>query len=407
MKRVPPGRLLVRPQQRLIRCKPHSGVMTSSYFGRYLAFNQPTDHDQSRMPQRSISASSSAIATPKAARERDLSQLVVTPRPGAPQQPLSRVLADSETTAMVVLHHGELTWEHYPRGDVVARPQRCFSVTKSVASALVGLAIGDGAIQSVDAPIGRWLPDLLDARARELTVAHLLEMRSGIRFTEGPFPWNDEPRTYYATDLRKRLLTLPIADPVGAFFHYNDWHPLLLSLVLERATGKTVTELLQERLWNPLGMEHPASMMVDRSDPSGLEHLESGLTATARDLAKFGQLFLQDGIWQGRRLLPAGWVESTTAPAGARGDPEWFGYYRKRPWGRVLATGRYYYRRMWWGHRLGTGYDFFAMGVLGQHIYVSPDTATVIVRLSSRFPAGMWWAPVLRSIALATAGRAG
>jgi CubicO group peptidase (beta-lactamase class C family) len=94
----------------------------------------------------------------------------------------------------------------------------------------------------------------------------------------------------------------------------------LLSLILERATGKTVTELLQQRIWDPLGMEHPASIMVDRDDPRGLEHLESGLTATARDLAKFGQLMLQDGVPQGRRLLPAGWVESTTAPAGARSD---------------------------------------------------------------------------------------
>jgi CubicO group peptidase (beta-lactamase class C family) len=181
---------------------------------------------------------------------------------------------------------------------------------------------------------------------------------------------------------------------------------LLLSLILERATGRTVVELLQERIWDPLGMEHPASIMVDRNEPSGLEHLESGLTATARDLAKFGQLVLQDGVWQGRRLLPAGWIESTTSPARACGDAGWFDYYRTRPWGRVLSTKRYYYGRMWWGHRLATGrHDFFAMGVLGQHVYISPDTATVIVRLASRFPAGMWWAPVLRSMALATAGR--
>ena len=93
--------------------------------------------------------------------------------------------------------------------------------------------------------------------------------------------------------------------------------------------------------------------------------------------------------------------------AGARGDAAWFDHYRARPWGRVLSTNRYYYyRRMWWGHRLATRrHDFFAMGVLGQHVYISPDTATVIVRLASRFPAGMWWAPVLRSMALATAGR--
>jgi len=165
-----------------------------------------------------------------------------------------------------------------------------------------------------------------------------------------------------------------------------------------------VTAWLQQRLWDEIGAEHPASMMVDRADDDGLEHLESGLTATALDLVKFGQLHLQDGVWQGRRLLPADWVESIRSPDAYRSDAAWFDYYRGRPWGRFLSTGRYGYRRMWWGHRLPSGgLDFFAMGVLGQHVYVSPDTASVVVRLSSRFPPGQWWAPILRSIAVAAA----
>jgi CubicO group peptidase (beta-lactamase class C family) len=229
-------------------------------------------------------------------------------------------------------------------------------------------------------------------------------MRSGIGFSEGTMPWRDEPRTYYADDLRARLPGCRVSDPVGAFFHYNDWHPLLLALILERATGTRVTDLLQARLWDPLGCESAASMMIDRADAAGLEHLESGLTARALDLAKFGQLYLQDGVWQGRRLLPAGWVEATTSPAGARTDPDWFAYYRDRPWGRFLAGGHVYYRRMWWGHRIDQArHDYFAMGVLGQHVYVSPDTETVIVRLSDRFPPGTWWAPVFRQLAEAVA----
>ncbi len=379
--------------------------MAATYLGRYLLFNQPTDHDQTRMPQRRLSASPHAAAVPWAERPQDLSALPIMPRLDAPAQPLARVLAESGTTAMVVVNHGRLVWEHYLGNDIRQRPQRCFSVTKSVGSALIGLAVADGSIDSIDAPIGRWLPDLRDARVRELTIAHLLEMRSGIRFHEGMLPWRDEPQTYYATDLRQRLLARTITDPIGAFFHYNDWHPLLLSLILERATNESVTAWLQKRLWEELGAEHPASLMVDRADRDGLEHLESGLSATALDLVKFGQLYLQDGVWQGRRLLPAGWVESTTSPHGARSDAAWFDYYRERPWGRFLSTGRYYYRRMWWGHRLASGgHDFFAMGVLGQHVYVSPDTGSVIVRLSSRFPRGMWWAPILRTIAVAAAG---
>jgi CubicO group peptidase (beta-lactamase class C family) len=171
-----------------------------------------------------------------------------------------------------------VVWEHYPNGGSRQRLNRCFSVTKSIASALVGTAVDAGLIASVEDPVGKYLTGLRDPRVGQLTIAHLLEMRSGIRFVEGYLPWNDEPRTYYATDLRERLLEARVTDPLDRFFHYNDWHPQLLALILERATGKTVTAWLQETLWSPLGAAYPASMMVDRDDAAGVEHLESGLT---------------------------------------------------------------------------------------------------------------------------------
>lgn len=374
-------------------------AITSTYLGRYLAWRRPTNHDHLRMPQRSLTARPAAKPLP-VQPAGGLDGLVVRTGKPAVAVPLTQLLVQTGTTALIVMHAGRIAWEHYPNGGSRERQNRCFSVTKSVASALVGAAIGDGLIASVEDPVGQYLPELRDSRLAALPLAHLLEMRSGIRFVEGIFPWNDEPRTYYATDLRARLARLKVTDPVGAFFHYNDWHPQLISLVLERATGMTVTAWLQQRLWSPLASEYPASMMVDRSDAAGLEHLESGLTATAIDLARFGQLFLQDGIWDGRRILPEGWVRSTTAPDNARTDRQWFAYYRKRPWGRFLESGRISYARMWWGHRRDDGnYDFFAMGVLGQHVYVSPKARTVIVRLSDRFPPGMWWPPVFVQIA--------
>ena len=382
-----------------------SGGITSTYLGRYLTWLKPTNYDHLRMPQRALTASSAPMALP-IQLESDLDRLPISTGKGKPEVPLEHLLVNTGTTALVVLNGGQIVWEHYPNGGSRWRLNRCFSVTKSVASALVGIAVGDGLIGSVEDPVGRYLTELRDSAVGKLTIVHLLEMRSGIRFVEGLLPWDDEPRTYYATDMRSRLLRSRVTDPVGRFFHYNDWHPLLISLILERATGKTVTDWLQEKLWDPLGAEYSASIMVDRNDAAALEHLESGLTATAHDLAKFGQLFLQDGVWNSQRLLPEGWVKSTTAPDNARADPEWFAYYRDRPWGRFLGSGRIYYGRMWWGNRLGgTSYDFFAMGVLGQHIYVSPSTQTVIVRLSDRFPPGMWWPPIFRQIAKAVNGK--
>lgn len=390
----------------LAGCSGSLAAPTDTYVGRYLLYRHPTNADFTRMPQRQVTASAQPLAWSTATPSAALDKLDVPVRANEPRKPLVKLLADTGTTALVVLHRGEIAWEHYPNGGSRDRMNRCFSVTKSFASALVGAAIREGAIDSVDAPIGRWIPKLRDARVRELSLAHLLEMRSGIRFVEGVLPWDDEPRTYYANDMRKRLLNAEITDPIGKFFHYNDWHPQLLSLILERATGSTVTRWLQDQLWTPLGMEYRGSMMVDRDDQAGVEHLESGLSATAVDLAKFGQLYLQDGVWQGKRLLPEGWVRDTTSPQDVRTDPAWFAYYRDRPWGRVFASGRTYYKRMWWGARLDEHrYDYFAMGVLGQHIYVSPDLQTVVVRLSERFPPGMWWASVFRRIAEATAAR--
>lgn len=372
-------------------------AITSTYLGRYLLWLRPTNRDHLRMPQRRLRPSPAAKSLPVNPID-GLDRMPVRAGRSAQMQPLAQLLQQTGTTALLVVHRGRIVAELYPNGGSRDRQNRCFSVTKSVASVLVGAAIGEKLITSLEDPLRRYLPEIASSPIGDLTLAHLLEMRSGMRFVEGLFPWNDEPRTYYATDLRSRLLRIPIGDPVGKFFHYIDWHPQLIALVLERVSGISATAFLQRCLWDPLGCEYPASMMVDRDDHAGVEHLESGLTATAIDLARFGQFVLQDGVWNGRRLLPEGWVRSTTAPC-FRDDPDWFAYYSKRPWGRFLASGVIYYGRMWWGHRLADGnHDFFAMGVLGQHVYVSPDSHTVIVRLSDRFPAGMWWPPLFRQI---------
>jgi CubicO group peptidase (beta-lactamase class C family) len=387
----------------MLRMDSLQRALAKTYFGRYVLFNRPTNRDHARMPQRLLAPAPRPRALARAARTAPLDAFMVSHRPSNAMA-LPRLLTETGTTAFVVLSDGHVAWEHYGNGGRADRAERCFSVTKSVASALVGLAMGAGAIASLRSTLGTWLPQLRDARVRDLTLEHLLEMRSGIAFHEGVFPWRDEPRTYYATDMRTRLPGCRIVDPIGAFFHYNDWHPLLLTLVLERATGMTVTAWLQGELWSPLGAESAASMMVDRADAAGVEHLESGLTACAHDLAKFGQLYLQNGRWEGRQLLPAGWVESTTLASAEHPASDWFRYYRNRPWGRFLAGGRIEYGRFWWVHRIDRKRrDFFAMGVLGQHVYVSPDTRVVIVRLSERFPADMWWAPLLRRIAEAVA----
>jgi len=356
------------------------------------------------MPQRRLPPSAAPLPLERGHR-LELQSLPIVARRGSTSLALSDLLASTGTTAFVVLHRGRVVWELDAEGRTSCVPQRCFSVTKSVASALIGSAIADGSIGSVETPIGTWLPELRDAGVAALTVDHLLRMRSGVRFREGIWPWLDAPRTYYGHDLRERALGCRIRDPVGAFFHYNDWHPLLLALLLERICGGSVTSFLQERLWDPIGAEDHASVMVDRDDAAGIEHLESGLTASARDLAKLGQLVLDGGeARSGRTVLSRAWLETSTVAGREWRDDAWWRYYRGAPWARVFAGGRSAYAAMWWGHTAKLGVRaVFAMGVLGQHVYVSKDTEVVIVRLSDRFPPGMWWAPVLRQVAEAAA----
>jgi len=186
-------------------------------------------------------------------------------------------------------------------------------------------------------------------------------------------PWDDNPRTYYEPNLRELALSVqPGDEPIGKYFRYNNYHPLLLGLVIERATGQSVAHYLQEKIWKPLGMEYPASWSLD-STRDGFEKMESGINARAIDFAKVGRLMLWNGNWNGTQLISEKWVREATTP-----DPD-----DTRQWQvfqETQARGGYY-KYMWWGtHTSDGGYDFMAAGKYGQYIFVSPRHNIVIVR---------------------------
>jgi CubicO group peptidase (beta-lactamase class C family) len=327
----------------------------------------------------------------------------VPPAGNWPGGPLAQLLQSTGTHSFMALRDGELVCEWFAPGVDANTIGRNLSVTKSVASLMVGQAVTAGRLPGVEVCVGDVLPGLADASVARLTVAQLLRMASGIRFREGVSPWSDSARTYHGTRLRERALQLRLADPVDAFFHYNDWHPLLIALVLEQVGGSSAAALLARELWEPL-QAGPATMTVDRSGPSGLAHLESGLNCTCSGLAAVGQLVLQRGEWQGRMLVARSWLDRLDDPEGAWRQPAQFAYYRDMPWGRPLSTGRFAYKDFWWQHHHGAGpHDLFAMGALGAHVYVSRDTRCVLARQSQRFPRGIWWAALLRSVAEALA----
>jgi CubicO group peptidase (beta-lactamase class C family) len=189
------------------------------------------------------------------------------------------------------------------------------------------------------------------------------------------------------------LTDLKIVEPPGRSFHYNDYNTELLGLILKRVTNRSPSEYLQEKIWKPIGMEYPATWSID-SEQDDLELMYVLLNARAIDFAKFGQLFLNKGNWNGKQIIPERWViESTTR------DPN-----DNRPWETYpeFRDSGDYYKYFWWGSGGENGdYTFAARGLWGQYILVSPKSKVVIVRTGGSLGRldPVQWNQVLRYIA--------
>ncbi len=309
-----------------------------------------------------------------------------------------RFLQDSETTALLIVQDDRLLYEGYFNGYTRDSIQTSFSMAKSVTSLLIGAAIDEGVIGAVGDPVRKYLPELSDT-LQPVTLRHLLRMTAGVESHLPRLlglidaPWGDDARIYYGEDLRALALGVQAGEPPATRFHYNNFDPPLLGLVLERATGRPVPEYLSQKLWQPLGMEAAASWTVD-SAAKGFPKMESGINARAIDFAKLGRLMLRRGDWDGRRILSEAWVrESTRAPAD--GLP--LSYDGWVPPSYLQAGG--YYAYMWWGYdRPGGEPDFFANGKHGQVLYISPAKHAVLLRHGTGNH-DLWWGEVLHAIA--------
>src|SRR5215207_9909341 len=199
---------------------------------------------------------------------------------------LEDYLDASGTTAFLLIHDDKVLYEKYFNGYDESSIHTSFSMAKSFASALVGIAIDEGHIKSVDEPITNYIPELLerDERFESITIRDLLTMSSGIKYEEGgDLPWSeeaDDTNTYYATDLRELALeNCRIEEEPGEYFEYNNYNPLLVGLILERATGMSVSGyLLQEKPWKPMGMEAEGSWSLDTAHRAASRRWRAGST---------------------------------------------------------------------------------------------------------------------------------
>jgi len=269
--------------------------------------------------------------------------------------------------SLVVIKDGALRCEWYGNGSAKDRPAAAFSVSKTVISLLLARAIAEGRIGSLHDAITDHVTALAarDPRFTAITLASLVDMRSGIAFTEDThFPWvdQDSPLVYYASDLAANTMTRTRIEAPPGRFVYNDYAPNLIGLALERAYGARLAPGPMQALWSELGAEYPASWSVD---DHGFAWHESGLVVTARDIARIGQLVLDDGKVAGRQVAPAAFIARSLDPAG------------RTPIVNFAGT-ELGYRNAWWilGDRA-----VIAMGNHGQVMLVSLATRTVIVRM--------------------------
>jgi CubicO group peptidase (beta-lactamase class C family) len=280
---------------------------------------------------------------------------------------LDQFLTDSQTTAFLVVKDGALVHEWYGPGVDPAALHTSFSVSKSMLSTVIGMAVTEGKIKSLDDPVTNYVPELVekDQRFGDITLRHLITMTSGLKYVEDMSPYGDAVNTYYSTNLRQTALNAVIVEEPGKTFLYNNYNPLLLGMALERATGMPIGDYMSEVLWAPMGAEADASWSMD-SFYNRFEKLESGFNARPRDFARFGLMLANSGAVEGVQIVPEKWVtEATTATSVSVGQNDFL---------------EQNYGHFWWVYPNNT---FAAQGNLGQYIFINPEEGTVIVRLGN------------------------
>ena len=305
------------------------------YVSRILAWREADYRDFEKFPFRPVPAGSKAFSFKPPSENPPEYLRTITYRRDAPDpktpresmattldsvggkevtEPLDKFLEDTGTTAFLVIRDDALLYEGYFNGYNRKSTQTSFSVAKSFVSALVGIAIQEGYIGSVEDPITKYIPELKRPGMDQITVRHLLTMSCGLEYSgegRGGGPFSDDAKTYYDPNLRELALTVEPEVELGTRWEYNNHHPLLLGMILERATDRPVATYLSQKIWQPLGMEADGSWSLD-SEQSGFEKMESGINGRAIDFAKFGRLYLNRGEWNGKQVFPESWVEKST-----------------------------------------------------------------------------------------------
>jgi CubicO group peptidase (beta-lactamase class C family) len=283
-------------------------------------------------------------------------------------------LQRTDTSALLILQNGRIQFEKYWLTGGENVQWMSMSVAKSFISALVGIAIRDGHINNIEEAISDYVPELKNSPYNNVRIKDVLQMSSGASWNEDySDPESDINRWAKIFALGgsfdEFIQTLSDDFKPGTRNRYNSMDTQALGMLVNRATGKTITNYMTEMLWHPMGASNEGYWLLDSE---GMEMAFAGLNITARDYAKFGELYRLDGKLNGQQIVPKSWVKDSITPDGPH----------LTPGDNPLSDYPLGYGYQWWVPEGDKG-EFMAIGVYNQMIYVAPESNMVIVKLSA------------------------
>ena len=281
------------------------------------------------------------------------------------------------TDGLMILKDGEVHYENYWNENKETSRHIIWSVSKSFLSALVGIALDEGLIEDINDPIIKYLKDFKGTGYEGVSIKNLLQMSSGIEFNEDyGDPDSDINRygrvTATGTSQREFAKTLKNSREPGTYNHYISLDSQMLGMLIAEVSNMSVKEYLHEKIWSKIGMQDDAFYLTDKQE---IEMSLGGLNVTLRDMAKFGQLYLNKGKWNGNQIVPSEWVANSTIPLDKHVQPNAGDEFSSDSWG---------YGYQWWvpGPEVS---DYTAHGIYNQFIYINPKSNVVIAKTSSNY----------------------
>lgn len=344
------------------------------YLIRVLWYRTPDARTYLAFPQEIIHKSDTAFHFIRTKKSRvDLDTLSV--RDGKNQSiSFAEYFKKGRLNAFIVIRNDSILYEKYSKGYRDTTLTTVFSGAKSMVSIFLGQALKDGAVKSLSQKVTDYIPELRQNTAfNQITLKNLLDMKSGLEFQDAlggiiKAFFSDEAKYYYTHDMKAELMKVKLVNKPGTVWKYKSIDPILLGWVIERATGKTLTQYGEEKLWKKIGTEYNASWGLDHE--KGLANTASRFQVTAIDWAKVGRLYLNKGKFNNEQVVPEDWVKQSVTlgsdkPASAKGWQKSAHHY------------------LWWIPQAGENGDFAAEGMLGQRLYVDPKTNTIIVQFAA------------------------